>query len=226
MGFISGNGLAVCRLLSGRCGHFRKDGCLQLHARPDLSHTRHGGQFRSFWRRRCTRGRWSLRRAGQACLWSPRHLDFWHFWFRHFDFRHSGFGRRRKWRQSEPLALHLMALDHRLAQVFHFCRLNLPWCRNLRRTWLRASGSCGRHRDYGGFFLHVIQKNRLLRSRVGDDTGFRSIETKLPIAGPPHSRCGLGRWPPTGRLRLCRAVGAERRCCRSLAHRGDQFSTR
>ena len=195
MGFIHRNGLAVRGLFPGGGSHFREHRCLKLRTRPYFGHARDLGQRRHL-RRFGYTGSGRLRRSARhACL-----RRTWHLW-------HAGHLRRSTVGQGKPLPFHFMPFNHRLAQILDFHRRHLPRSsRSLRTTSGRL---CGRRRgrgQYGGFFLDVIEQNRLLRRGVRNYARRRGIEPKLTITRLPHAGSRLRRCSSARRLRLGRAI--------------------
>lgn len=132
--------------------------------------------------------------------------------------------------QSVALALDLVSLDHRLAQVLHVHRRGMqcrgPWRRTGRRRNWRPRWS---HRDDARFLLQVIEHDGVLRDGIGDHARLGHVDARLAVARAPHARGGLGwRSAPSG-LGLTRTLGTRRRrrrrYWRRVAHSGHKFST-
>jgi hypothetical protein len=205
--------LAIGGLFSCCRRDFRQHRSLQFRTGPDLGHARRRGQLRCL---RSLRSAWSRGRTRGL-----RHL------------RHAGnFHRRHRWllglshgRQGEALSFHLVTLDHRFAEILNLHRRRLSrsrrhawhpgWCRARRRRW---------RRHYDRLFFHMVEHDRFLRSRIGDDAAIRRINAHLAVAGSIHARRRLRRRTTSSRLHLGGALGTgrrnRRRRWRNLPHCG------
>lgn len=204
---------------------------LQLYAGPQLGHARLGRKLRRRWRLR------HCRSCGRLCAWYSEFRDC-EFRYRQLGHRRLGWRRRNRrlgWgghvRQSEALALHFVALDHRLTQVLHLHVRRFHRCGRTRRSSRRRHRRPRRrHRNNACLFLYVIKHDGLLRNRIGDHATLRRVNPRLAIAGTPHARRGLSRRSARRGLRLGGTLRARwrhrRRSWQCLRHSGLSLARR
>ena len=110
--------------------------------------------------------------------------------------------------QSKALALNLVPVDHRLAQILHVHGRSTRCCGGPRRTGNRwRSRWSHRHGHNARFFLYVIEHNRLLQKGIGDDAAQGRVDAGFAVTRTPQSRRRLGWRSASGGLRFAGALG-------------------